>query len=295
MLLLGITFLFDYAIGTTLKHYYFTQTSGAQYRTTYSMDSTNAQVLIFGSSRANHHYNPSIIENMTGMSCYNTGRDGNFLLYNYAIFKTVINRYKPEIVIIDVEKDELSSTIDDYERLSSLLPYLNRNKAIDQTIALRGPYEKIKCLSKIYPYNSLLLTIAIGNTELNKARKPDIKGYVPLNNIWDNPYPELDSMVVKTIDQNKKNALLEIIQDCKLHGIRLVLVISPLFIKSVDTTGGNPVMQIALKNNVEYLDFTSDTIFLNNHHYFTDPEHLNESGATLFSTLLIEHLLRGEK
>jgi hypothetical protein len=259
------------------------------------MDSTSAQVLIFGSSRANHHYDPRIIEKWTGMSCYNTGRDGNFLLYNYAIFKTVINRYKPEIVIFDVEKNELSSTIDDYERLSSLLPYINRNKAIDQTIALRGPYEKVKCLSKIYPYNSLLLTIAIGNTELNKARKPDIKGYVPLNNIWDNPYPEVDSMVVKTIDQNKENALLEIIQDCTLHGIRLLLVASPVFIKSVDTTGGNPVMQIALKNNVEYLDYTSDTIFLNNHLYFTDPEHLNESGATLFSTLLIEHLLRGEK
>lgn len=193
LLLLGILFILDLAIGRTLEHFYFTQTSGAFYRTTYSMDSTNADILIFGSSRANHHYDPRIFEKELGMSCYNTGRDGNFLLYNYAIFETITQRYNPKIVIFDVNRNELSSTSDDYERLSSLLPYKNRNYAIDKTIALSDPYMKIKCLSKIYPYNSLLLTIVIGNTEMNKKRKSDINGYVPLTGVWKNTSPDTDS------------------------------------------------------------------------------------------------------
>jgi len=193
-LVLGVVlFILDLAIGKILEHFYFKQTSGAFYRTTYSMDSTNAKILIFGSSRANHHYDPRIVEKELGMSCYNTGRDGNFLLYNYAIFETITQRYEPKIVIFDVNRNELSSTSDDYERLSALLPYKNRNNAIDKMIALSDPYVKIKCLSKIYPFNSLLLTIAIGNTTMNKSRKSDINGYVPLTGTWKSTNPDNDS------------------------------------------------------------------------------------------------------
>ena len=39
-------------------------------------------------------------------------------------------------------------------------------------------------ISEIYPYNSSLLTIAIGNLEINKTRKNDRKGYVPLTGIF---------------------------------------------------------------------------------------------------------------
>ena len=250
MLLTGIIFIFDFAIGKTLEHFYFTQASGPFYRTTYSMDSTRADILIFGSSRANHHYDPRVFENSLRMSCYNNGRDGNFLLYNYAVFKTVIERYTPQIVIFDVDRNELSSTADDYERLSSLLPYKNRNSAVDQTIALRGPYEKVKCLSNIYPYNSLLLTIAIGNTEMNKERKPDIKGYVPISGTWNITSAGIDS---------------------------------------------NPIRQIANANKVEYLDYSSDTTYLNNHNYFSDPAHLNENGARLFSGTLAAYLQKSEE
>jgi hypothetical protein len=288
-LLLGILYLFDFAIGKTLKHFYFTQTSGAFYRTTYSMDSTFAEILIFGSSRANHHYDPRIFEDSLGMSCYNTGRDGNFLLYNYAVFKTVTERYKPKIVIFDIDRNELSSTADDYERLSSLLPYYNRNSAINHMISLKSPFEKIKCLSKIYPYNSLLLSIAIGNTEMNKERKSDINGFVPINGIWNNTIAAIESNASNSIDSNKELALKEIINDCKIKGIRLLLVNSPAFIRSMSADNENPIKQIAGTNNVEYIDYSSDTAFLNHHNYFFDPTHLNDNGAKKFSESLVEY------
>ena len=39
-------------------------------------------------------------------------------------------------------------------------------------------------ISEIYPFNSSLLTIIIGNLEINKTGKTIRKGYVPLTGIF---------------------------------------------------------------------------------------------------------------
>jgi hypothetical protein len=140
VLLFLIVFLFDWAGGAILRYFYFSQTSGLGYRTTYSIDSTRANILVFGSSRANHHYVPEVFEDSLKMSFYNTGRDGNFLFYNYAIFKAILKRYTPKILIMDINPDELYYNPDSYDRLSSLLPYYKDHPEIRDIIELRGPY-----------------------------------------------------------------------------------------------------------------------------------------------------------
>src|SRR5579885_1123861 len=62
-------FLLDFVIGSALRYFYFKQDSGLLYRTTYSMDSTRAEILIFGSSTANHHYVPGLFTNNLHLSC----------------------------------------------------------------------------------------------------------------------------------------------------------------------------------------------------------------------------------
>ncbi len=102
-----MVFIFDRAVGGIIKHFYFKQVAGLYNRTTYAIDSTTADILVFGSSRANHHYVPEVFEDSLKMSFYNTGRDGNFLLYNTAIFKAIIKRHKPKIVILDFNPGDL--------------------------------------------------------------------------------------------------------------------------------------------------------------------------------------------
>ena len=89
MWVLSLIFLFDRGIGMILKHFYFRQGFGERSRTTYVIDSTSAEIIILGSSRANHSYVPEIFESRLSYSCYNAGRDGNFILYNYAIFNAI--------------------------------------------------------------------------------------------------------------------------------------------------------------------------------------------------------------
>ena len=66
-------------------------------------DEVDANILIFGSSRAAHHYVPSILSDSLDMSCYNCGLDGNGIIYGYGKLKTITARYYPKIVILDIQ------------------------------------------------------------------------------------------------------------------------------------------------------------------------------------------------
>ena len=274
-----------------MRYYYFKQISGLYYRTTYAIDSTKADILVFGSSRANHHYVPEIFEDSLQMSFYNTGRDGNFLLFNYAVFKSTLSRYTPKIILFDVNTNELIKNEDDYDRLSSLLPYYKNHPEIRDIVNLRSPYEKTKLVSSIYPFNSMFLTIVIGNLELNKERKADRKGYLPLHDTLltsvSLKYREGSKGVSDTI---KIKALKEIIQICKEREIHLYFVNSPAYYKEGLADNLKEIECTFEKEKAVYWSYSKDTLFIENPEYFQDIAHLNDNGAKVFTKLLVKRI-----
>lgn len=288
-----LVFILDYIIGNILSHFYFRQESGLLYRTTFSIEKTTADVLIFGSSKANHHYIPDIFEKRLNLSCYNVGRDGNYILYHSAVLKGVLKRYSPKIVILDFRSGEFKQTKDSYDELSSLLPYYNRHPEMRSIIELKSKFEKLKLLSYIYPYNSLLLTIAVGNTEFNKKRRSDIQGYVPLKKVWNLPIQIDSSSINYEIDSIKVKAYEIFIQNCVQSKVNLYIVCSPSFIKSNHIDYSVKLGQkIAKKNNITFFDFSNDSIFINESKFFADTWHLNNTGAEIFSDILTDNLTK---
>ncbi len=274
----------DFVIGSILRHYYFSQSSGIYYRTTVAMDSTRADLLVFGTSRAYHHYAAKTIEDSLGISSYNTGRDGEYIFFQTAIFKSVLKRYKPKMVVLD-----FAGTFDhsqgDYDRLAALLPYYADHPEIHGIIGQKSRFEKYKLLSHIYPYNSSILTIIAGNMEFNKDRESnaDYHGYVPLNGIM---YKELDS--VKTpayydIDTNKIAAFNEFLNLAKQNGIPLIVVNSPDYYLYESDYSLELVSKRCKELGIPFADFSKDPDFLTHNNYFEDPTHLNEHGATMFT------------
>lgn len=291
MILIGlILFLVDQGVGGILSYYYFQQKSGSLYRTTYAMDITKAEILAFGSSRANHHYVPEVIEDSMKMSFYNTGRDGNFFLFNYAVFNSIIERYNPRVVILDINTRDFATDNMSYERLSSLLPYYKSHHVIRSIVNLRSPFEKIKLISATYPFNSLLLTIAISNFDFNKRRKADNKGYVAAYGQITNSKLEMDYVNINNFDQVKLGYLKKIIYDCMLKNIRLILVQSPRYKEKTESKSIDLFTKISVKENVEYYDFSNYDLFMQTPKFFKDANHLNHSGALKFSTLLVSRI-----
>ncbi|HPS63532.1 MAG TPA: hypothetical protein PLK82_10755 [Bacteroidales bacterium] len=291
-LILFILVICDQGIGALLRHFYFTQKSGLLYRTTYAIDSTRADILVFGSSRANHHYVPQVFEDSLKLRFYNTGRDGNFILYNYAVFKAIVSRYSPRIILFDLDPSELSRDETSYERLSSLLPYCRDHWQVRDVAALKSPFEKLKLISATYPYNSLLLTVVIGNLEMNRNRKSDDNGYVPLFPEMKREQPETLESEQAPLDSSKVNALNSIVRICRIKNIRLVLVRSPVFCYCLDDAGNLLISKICSENHIEYLNLSPPTGPLSNPGLFADANHLNDRGAHAFSKIVAHQLVQ---
>ena len=271
-------------IGKTLNYFYFKQESGLQYRTTYSMEKTKADLLVFGSSRANHHYQPEVFEEELKISYYNVGRDGNFIFYHYAVLKSVLKRYKPKVIVLDFVEKEFEKKQESYDRLSSLLPYYNSHPEIREIVEIKSPFEKIKLISNIYPYNSALLTIAVGNTKANKKRKQDNKGYISLTNTFKEFNTPNKKITSNELDTVKVNCFRSFLNDCISSGIKTIVVCSPYY--NYSTQEDKSVLlakEISVKKNISFYDFSKDTSFAEHAFLFADRIHLNETGAKKFS------------
>ncbi|MFA5973151.1 MAG: hypothetical protein WC780_12430 [Lentimicrobiaceae bacterium] len=285
-----IVIILDFSIGTVLKHYYFKQYSGYEFRTMYAMEETTADLLIFGSSKANHQYYPAIFENRLKLTYYNVGRDGTSIFYSYAILKSILKRYSPKMIILDITR-EFGKNQESYDRLSMLLPYYEKHPEIRSIIELKSKYEKLKLLSKIYPYNSLIFSIIAGNSEFNEERHRNINGYIPLfkelnpkSLIHSTPlHYDLDSVKIKIYES--------FIKDCIKSNIKLYIVISPDYINLEYNDKANIVAEkIAQKYNVKCFDFYRDTSLVNHAKYFADNSHLNDNGAKVFSKLVVDKI-----
>lgn len=293
---LAILFLLDFSIGHLLRYLYFKQDSGLLYRTGYSIDSTRADILIFGSSTANHHYYPGTFEKRMHMSLYNAGRDGNSIFYHYSVLLGVLKRYSPEMAILDFNMNEFKKDELSYDCISSLFPYYCSHPEIRPIVKLKGPYEKYKLLSGIYPFNSLLFTIIAGNLSLNKSREVvhDEKGYIPLIKFWDKDIA-LDTSSVRKypLDSTKLNIFKSFIKHCQDAHVKLYIVISPRFVKFHEKDTSILVAEkIAREFNVPVYNFLEDPQFLDNAGLFADQAHLNDAGAKIFSNKVIDNILK---
>jgi hypothetical protein len=291
-----IVYIFDFSIGLGLKKLFFKQTSGLEYGTIYSIEETKADILIFGASRAQQQYNPTYFEERMHQTCYNVGREGESIFYNYAILKGVLKRYTPKIIIVDVENGMFMNKQSSYDRLSVLLPFYKKHPEIRSVIELKSPYEKFKLSSKIYPYNSLIFKMLIGNTEFNKKRKEDIKGYTPLIRALNEPIRKADLSKKYPIDKNKIHYFKLFINDCIKKDIKLYFVCSPYFIDAIGSDSSMVIAKTIVKeHNFDFIDFAKDEYFLKDSKLFDDTVHVNINGSKIFTSKLVDSIILKQK
>lgn len=291
LILVTLVFALDLIIGNTLRYFYFKQKVGRLYRATYALDKTTDKVLIFGSSRAYHHYNPEVIQEGLHLSCYNVGSPGQFIIYNYTILKVILERHTPEIIILDITPGEFEKETNRYQRLSFLLPYYKDHPEIRPIVNRRSYFEKYKFCSAIYPFNSSFLMIAGGNLDYFKKKKEDTKGFLPLRNTMSSPIKTVISSNFE-LDTVKIGMLQSFISLCKESNVELILACSPSFLIFENT---EPTIQavktLSELNDIVFFDYSNDSLFIKDSSLFDDYSHLNERGAMVFSTSISKDIL----
>jgi hypothetical protein len=280
---IALIFVFDWALGNVLRHFYFMTKSGDQYHLNYSLDSTKAEIIILGSSRAHNHYVSEIIEDSLKLTCFNTGMDGIYIQHSYAICRSIIKRYTPRIVLMEIIPGELFVNTVVYDRLRNLLPYYKENKEIRSVVNLKNRFIRLKLNSKIYPFNSSLLEIGYGILKTEDIN--ELKGYKPLfSNLPDTTIThsvEYDD----EIDNNTLVVLHALASDCDARHIKLIFIQSPRYTKVSQEKSISIINELTKKYDVEFWNYVNDTNFLKPE-YFKDTYHMNDFGAHEFSKVI---------
>ncbi|MEM9023937.1 MAG: hypothetical protein AAGB22_09355 [Bacteroidota bacterium] len=287
LLLFAILLLaLDRGLGWGLHKAFRAQTSGKFYRMTETIERSEDQLVVFGSSHATRHYDPLVFENLLGTSCYNAGVQGRGILFVRAVQQMRLARHRPERMILNIDPGMLYARTDNYERLSDLLPFYQDHPEAHATLHLRHPMERYKLWSRLYAYNSTLVHIV----KYRLVHQPDQKGYRPHRKALDpDTYQRLHrnttGVVGATLDSNNVQALADFLAEAQQAGTEVIAVVSPTYFGETDPTDSSfqKIKALLQEAAVELWDYRDDPDYVGKAEWFFDEHHLNDSGAEAFS------------
>lgn len=279
----------DIATGLVFDKLTLSAKRGYTGRNEFIADKLHDPVLVFGSSRSVHHYDPQVLADSLGVPCYNCGQDGMGIITFYGRFKLLTARYTPRLIIYDVTTDFDLRRNDNVTYLTWLKPYYNR-PGIDSIFWHVEPTERVKMLSNMFRYNGKALQIITDNKP-GDDNDDALKGFVPLDGIMTYDKEEDATKTQVDFDPVKLYYISRLVKDCSAKGIRLVFAISPLYnsIKQPDAYLAD-FLTLARKQNVPVINHYYDTRFATNKNLFQDTYHMNRSGAEIYTSMLAHEI-----
>lgn len=286
IIIFTIVAIFDYFFGVVMGHVVNNINVGGQGRDNYICNVAEEDILVFGSSRAVHHYNSTILEDSLGMSCYNCGEEANGFILSYGRLLMALERHCPKVIIQDITAEFDLHKNDNHKYLGWLKTRYERAgvseifDAIDKT-------ESYKMKSQMYRYNSKFLqNIFVYLTSVSTDM--GIKGYRPINEPFDSmKIAKTEKPDDKEIDSLKIDFIhryLELAQNSKIY-----FVVSPIWY-GMDSEEIAPIAQICKERNIPLFDFSNNPKYVHNDEYFKDGTHLNAFGADEFTKDLIKEI-----
>ncbi|WP_143962624.1 SGNH/GDSL hydrolase family protein [Litoribacter populi] len=293
----------DQVVGSLLLNLLEKSPDGRYYKTRYSLEEADEEIIILGSSRAEGNYSPVVLEENLGVDVWNAGRGGQGLPFWAAMNSGILARHKPELVIINVENDFLKVQPNDqsYERAAGILrPFYGRHKAVQNFVDLVSDKEGLLLESNLYAFNSSFYYMLRPYLFKGIDGKLEDKGWKPQEGTLvgkDIPERVINEDDEDSLDPEAIRIFEELVTQLRDKGSKVVLTVSPDYNKKVVTT---PTLEyLEDMEGVHLLDFSNDEFFTQNPEFYTDPIHLNKQGAMAYSKRLAEELKpilkKGEK
>jgi hypothetical protein len=255
----------------------------------------NAEILIYGSSRAWVHFDSKLIEDSLRHPVYNLGMNGH--TFNMQYLRHILalkHNPKPKLIIHSVDIGTLSKG--SLYNPDQFLPYMLWSKPFYKYMSNYEGYSSFDYripLVRYYGKTDAIKTAIqmLLSPETNVVER--VKGYQgqkrAWNNDFDNAKKEMKQYVV-TPDSLTLSAFEAYLIDCKKQGIEVVLVYSPYYIEGQEFISNQSQIidlykTLAHRQDFSFLDFTNDEICFDKK-YFYNASHMNTLGAELFSRKL---------
>lgn len=274
----------DFSIGKAFAYLTANARGGFTYRDNYICDSLRTDILLSGSSRCVRHYDPKIISDTLGVSCYNSGQMGNGIILNYGRLLMIKERQQPKLVIYDLHPSfDMLKGEDNHRYLTWLKGHYDRAGIADIFCSV-DETEKYKMLSQLYRYNSRILELL--SDYLQPLSNTNADGFSPLKG-------KLDRMKIKkkvatqssyTYDTLKLSYINKFIDE--VGSDKILFVVSPSWY-GMDSIQFQPVKSICQERGIAFYDFSNNPEFVHNDSLFKDGNHMNAAGAERFTRKLM--------
>lgn len=246
----------------------------------FNSNARNYDVVIIGSSRANNHFVSQIFEDK-GLKTFNYGMSGGHLFEASLMLKLMAERnYKIKNVILEADlglcNEEKAEGI-----ASKYLPYIHHSEIIKEHFSGETDFNE---LYYIPFYRFVKYGDVIGFREMlfNLIHKETShlqhNGYASLGNSNEKSNMKADIRALKSI-RNKYYD--EIKQICKKNNYNLITVMTPMCsnVKGMD--------YFEIENKI-YPEIHNLENVVQGDQYFSSCGHLNDTGARMFTTIVIE-------
>ncbi len=283
-----IVALIDMVAGKLFGSLAMRATNGDSGRSNFITFKTNQDVLILGSSRAYHHYNPKIFSDSLGISCYNCGQDGNGSILNYARFQLICQRYHPKVVIYDVIPDFDYLAVDDNHKYLGWLKPFYDEKGVADVFEMVDETEKYKMMSQMYRYNSKFMQIITDN--IHAMHDEALNGFDALEGEMDTIQSRVRPEPIPIVYDFKKMLLFSRLPYVS-KDTKFVYVVSPYW-DGRDTAPWAFAKAYCQERGIPFLDYSNDPKYVHHDIYFKDGAHLNDRGADEFTRDVITELIR---
>ena len=284
-------FAIDQVAGLIFKNWLGNVTTGSLGKDNYICDHCTEDILIFGSSRAEYHYNAKLIEDSLGITAYNCGASGYGIIQSYGRLCLLAERYHPKLIIMEITPEfDLVDYEDISKDLGGLKGHYDRN-CIKDIFERVDPTEKFKMLSYFYRYNSnfvhnpLRLFKAIPFTKNALGNQ----GFRTMHKEFDKmKVGEKKEKEVFKLDEVKLFYLKKIVETARGFS-QIVFVISPYW-QGRNSEIFNSAKHLADSLSIPFLDYSNNPKYFHKDKFFADGVHLNARGADEFTKDLIIEL-----
>ncbi len=260
----------------------------------------DAEIVIYGSSRAWVHFDPSMISNQLHMTAYNLGVDGHYFNLQYLRHQKLLkSNHPPKLIIHSLDAFTLQKRKDLYNA-EQFLPFLLDDEDIQKAI---GHFEGFDALASAVPLvryygNKEAITCSFQmwlNPKQNKVEK--IRGYQGQERVWNEEFDkakkQLDKYVVQ-LDAATVKLFENYIKECKARNIKIIFVYSPEYIEGQKFIANKQdvmalYQRLSKQYEMPFYDFSNDSICMDKK-YFYNAMHLNKTGSTLFTQKLIDEM-----
>jgi hypothetical protein len=263
----------------------------------------NADLLVMGSSRAEFHISPKILDSLLSLNSYNLGLSAWHFDMQYARFRMYLqHNKKPKYIIHNVDVYGFSKR-EEVADAPQFLPYIQDTILQNVTLGHKGQFDiyqqsfpllKYKNQQKL-AFEGFLNFVGFKNLYDTTSK---FKGYRGNNYVWNKDFESFKKRFPKgakyRFDKEVVRQFNEYLAFCHKENIKVILVYSPEYFE-VQPYYKNKSELIKLcqestkKYDCQFLDYSKNSLCYEQK-YFYNSQHLNRRGAELFSLNLGEKI-----